>query len=135
MTCENCELDYDPVRYRYRCPHCGWKASCCEGAPAPLSTSAPASPSPAPRVETVTYRSPVEAADCAVCGGPLLRFEGGPYEHFDSRDDVDHFPEPDVGSLTERQLEQQLEEWRTDIPTHSVVTLNEVVEQPRSEYL
>lgn len=31
--CENCEFPYDQTGCRWRCPHCGWKSSCCEGAP------------------------------------------------------------------------------------------------------
>lgn len=34
MVCEQCGEGYDPVACKWRCPLCGWKASCCEGEPA-----------------------------------------------------------------------------------------------------
>jgi Zn finger protein HypA/HybF involved in hydrogenase expression len=33
ITCDNCQREYDPIAFRWLCPHCGWKASCCEGEP------------------------------------------------------------------------------------------------------
>lgn len=33
MTCDNCGRDFDPIATRWLCPHCGFKASCCEGEP------------------------------------------------------------------------------------------------------
>lgn len=70
---------------------------------------------------------PTECADCAECGEPLIRFPEGPWSHFlDARDDQDHEPEPDVGALTEREMEAQLEMWRKDIPTHSAVQINDI---------
>jgi hypothetical protein len=32
MECEFCGEKYNPVATRWRCPHCGWKSNCCEGA-------------------------------------------------------------------------------------------------------
>lgn len=31
--CDNCGNGYDPVSHRWRCPWCGMKEHCCEGAP------------------------------------------------------------------------------------------------------
>lgn len=33
MECEMCGETFDPIGTRWRCPHCGFKANCCEGAP------------------------------------------------------------------------------------------------------
>ena len=35
MDCENCSGSFDPISYRWKCPHCGWKADCCTGMPLP----------------------------------------------------------------------------------------------------
>jgi hypothetical protein len=37
MECENpgCNREFDPIRTRWRCPHCGFKAACCQGEPLP----------------------------------------------------------------------------------------------------
>jgi transposase len=32
-TCDSCGRRYDPVACRWRCPACGLKEDCCEGAP------------------------------------------------------------------------------------------------------
>lgn len=34
--CENCGVWFDPVGYRWRCYSCGWKTTCCDGAPLAL---------------------------------------------------------------------------------------------------
>lgn len=34
IECDQCGEEYDAVACRWRCPLCGWKASCCEGEPA-----------------------------------------------------------------------------------------------------
>lgn len=31
--CDNCGQAYDPIARRWRCPWCGMKENCCEGAP------------------------------------------------------------------------------------------------------
>jgi hypothetical protein len=31
ICCEYCENGFDPIRFRWRCPHCGFKADCCTG--------------------------------------------------------------------------------------------------------
>lgn len=31
--CLSCEREFDPVATRWLCPHCHFKASCCEGEP------------------------------------------------------------------------------------------------------
>lgn len=31
--CDGCGNAYDPVQRRWRCPWCGLKENCCEGAP------------------------------------------------------------------------------------------------------
>lgn len=36
MTCLSCGRDYDPIKYRWLCPYCLFKANCCDGAPQPL---------------------------------------------------------------------------------------------------
>lgn len=33
MECANCGQEFDPIRYRWLCPHCKTKNTCCEGAP------------------------------------------------------------------------------------------------------
>lgn len=33
MECVNCGHEFDPIKYRWLCPTCGVKNSCCEGAP------------------------------------------------------------------------------------------------------
>lgn len=33
IECDNCGQQYEPVRTRWLCPHCKFKASCCEGEP------------------------------------------------------------------------------------------------------
>lgn len=33
LECEQCGEPYDPIGCRWRCPHCGFKDNCCEGAP------------------------------------------------------------------------------------------------------
>jgi rubredoxin len=33
MECVNCGFEFDPIKYRWLCPHCKFKNSCCEGAP------------------------------------------------------------------------------------------------------
>lgn len=33
MECVNCAIWFDPIRYRWLCPECHVKNSCCEGAP------------------------------------------------------------------------------------------------------
>jgi Zn finger protein HypA/HybF involved in hydrogenase expression len=33
VECLGCGEDFPPVACRWRCPSCGLKASCCEGAP------------------------------------------------------------------------------------------------------
>lgn len=38
FDCDNCSFPYDPTRHRWLCPSCGFKASCCEGAPLPPPT-------------------------------------------------------------------------------------------------
>lgn len=35
MTCVYCGFPFDPVKYRWVCPACGMKESCCEGEPLP----------------------------------------------------------------------------------------------------
>jgi predicted amidophosphoribosyltransferase len=32
ITCLGCWQPFDPIASRWLCPHCGLKASCCEGA-------------------------------------------------------------------------------------------------------
>jgi hypothetical protein len=36
MTCEQCGQDFDPIATRWLCPHCKFKANCCDGAPQPV---------------------------------------------------------------------------------------------------
>lgn len=39
MPCEQCGRPFDPIRFRWLCPWCRFKNSCCQGAPlAPLRT-------------------------------------------------------------------------------------------------
>jgi len=33
VMCEYCDAVFDPVRFRWRCPACGFKADCCTGEP------------------------------------------------------------------------------------------------------
>jgi hypothetical protein len=33
VICEYCDGQFDPVRFRWRCPSCGFKADCCTGEP------------------------------------------------------------------------------------------------------
>jgi hypothetical protein len=33
IPCDNCGQEFEPVRTRWLCPHCKYKASCCEGEP------------------------------------------------------------------------------------------------------
>ncbi len=33
IECDNCHELFEPVRTRWLCPHCKYKASCCEGEP------------------------------------------------------------------------------------------------------
>lgn len=85
MICENCEQEYDPVATRWRCPHCGWKASCCEGEPLPASMTA----DDVRRImddDTIPLR---EYEQCEKCGGSKVRFQGGLWEHecSDERDE------------------------------------------------
>lgn len=40
MTCEQCGREFDPIGCRWLCPHCGFKANCCEGAPQPYIEAA-----------------------------------------------------------------------------------------------
>jgi Zn finger protein HypA/HybF involved in hydrogenase expression len=44
VECLNCDQSFDPTRYRWRCPACGMKDTCCEGEPCPVQTPAPAVP-------------------------------------------------------------------------------------------
>lgn len=37
--CENCANAYDPISHRWRCPWCGIKENCCEGAPQQTGTN------------------------------------------------------------------------------------------------
>jgi hypothetical protein len=36
IECDGCGHVYDGTAYRWLCPHCHLKASCCEGAPLPV---------------------------------------------------------------------------------------------------
>jgi hypothetical protein len=40
VECLNCGQPFDPTRYRWRCPTCGMKDTCCEGQPCPLPVPA-----------------------------------------------------------------------------------------------
>lgn len=33
--CDYCNEPFDPISTRWRCPSCGFKAHCCDGAPLP----------------------------------------------------------------------------------------------------
>ncbi|MEP6525950.1 MAG: hypothetical protein ABJA86_02205 [Nocardioidaceae bacterium] len=33
ICCDNCGAEFEPVRTRWLCPYCKFKASCCEGEP------------------------------------------------------------------------------------------------------
>lgn len=33
MECVNCGFEFDPIKFRWLCPSCKFKNSCCEGAP------------------------------------------------------------------------------------------------------
>ncbi len=33
IECDNCHQPFEPVKTRWLCPHCKFKASCCEGEP------------------------------------------------------------------------------------------------------
>ena len=35
MECAACGHEFDPIRYRWLCPNCHIKNTCCEGAPLP----------------------------------------------------------------------------------------------------
>lgn len=30
MPCQHCDEPFDPIRYRWLCPHCKTKNTCCE---------------------------------------------------------------------------------------------------------
>ncbi len=45
IECDNCHRPFEPVATRWLCPHCKFKASCCEGQPLvadAVPTAAPA---------------------------------------------------------------------------------------------
>ena len=49
VECLDCSQPFDPTRYRWRCPACGMKDTCCEGEPCPLpALEALGEPNPAP---------------------------------------------------------------------------------------
>lgn len=33
MECQSCGNEFDPIQTRWLCPHCKFKANCCEGEP------------------------------------------------------------------------------------------------------
>lgn len=33
MECVSCGVEFDPIKYRWLCPECKHKNTCCEGAP------------------------------------------------------------------------------------------------------
>jgi predicted Zn-ribbon and HTH transcriptional regulator len=33
MECVACGFEFDPIKYRWLCPNCKHKNSCCEGSP------------------------------------------------------------------------------------------------------
>lgn len=35
LECLGCSVPFDPIAARWRCPACGRKADCCDGAPLP----------------------------------------------------------------------------------------------------
>lgn len=105
---------------------CGFKESCCEGEPA--RARAPG--------KMLNIKVGIVWAKCAHCDGEIMSFLGGMWEHLEPSRDVDHFPEPDLEALTEREAEEQLQFDRVDGPTHSVVDIRDTVqEQPSSRYL
>lgn len=42
MECLNCGSEFDPIATRWKCPHCKYKADCCDGAPLPIDAARPA---------------------------------------------------------------------------------------------
>jgi hypothetical protein len=59
VECLNCGQPLDPTRYRWRCPACGMKDTCCEGEPCLL---------PAPPVSGLRFRSALALASLSVPG-------------------------------------------------------------------
>ena len=45
-SCMACGYEFDPIATRWFCPHCKFKANCCEGEPLAPSTTAPSAPAP-----------------------------------------------------------------------------------------
>jgi hypothetical protein len=39
IECDYCGTPYDGTRYRWLCPVCKMKSSCCEGAPCPVPSA------------------------------------------------------------------------------------------------